>query len=132
MYRVPTLPWNSTLIHPHTHLHALAPSPFSGRTVNGVYQSGLFDKGSWMESQAGWARTVVTGRARLAGMPCGVVAVETQMVTRSIPADPGMPDSSEQNIVQAGQVRAAAAAATPLHAVPARWSTHPASLIHAL
>lgn len=25
------------------------------------WQSGLFDKGSWVEAQAGWARTVITG-----------------------------------------------------------------------
>ncbi len=29
--------------------------------------------------QAGWARTVVTGRARLGGVPVGVIAVETQV-----------------------------------------------------
>jgi hypothetical protein len=25
------------------------------------WQSGLFDRGSWVEAQAGWARTVITG-----------------------------------------------------------------------
>ena len=34
-------------------------------------------------------------------MAVGVIAVETQAVTRHLPADPGMPDSSEQNIPQA-------------------------------
>ena len=53
-----------------------------------------------MESHLGWARTAVTGRARLGGQPVGVIAVETQSVTRHLPADPGMPDSSEQNIPQ--------------------------------
>ena len=60
----------------------------------------LFDRGSWMESQAGWARTVVTGRARLGGVPVGVIAVETQTVICHVPADPGMPESSEQDIPQ--------------------------------
>lgn len=64
----------------------------------------LFDRGSWVESQEGWARTVVTGRARLGGLPVGVIAVETTTVMRHVPADPGMPDSSEQDIPQAGQV----------------------------
>lgn len=64
----------------------------------------LFDRGSWLESQGGWARSVVTGRARLAGMPVGVIAVESQTVMRHVPADPGMPDSAEQDIPQAGQV----------------------------
>lgn len=75
----------------------------------GGWQSGLFDRGSWWEAQEGWARTVVTGRARLGGVPVGVVAVETQMVMRHVPADPGMPDSSEQDLPQAGQVSGAAA-----------------------
>lgn len=49
------------------------------------WESGLFDKNSWTEAQAGWARTVVTGRARLGGIPVGVIAVETQ-VRRKPPA----------------------------------------------
>ncbi|KAL4426359.1 hypothetical protein ABPG77_004653 [Micractinium sp. CCAP 211/92] len=68
------------------------------------WRSGLFDRGSWMEAQAGWARTVVTGRARLGGVPVGVIAVETNTVMLNIAADPGMPDSSERVIPQAGQV----------------------------
>jgi len=71
---------------------------------DGDWHSGLFDRGSWVEAQAGWARTVVTGRARLGGNPVGVIAVETQTVMNHIPADPGMPDSSERVIPQAGQV----------------------------
>lgn len=62
--------------------------------------SGLFDRGSWIECQAGWARSVVTGRARLGGIPVGVIAVETQTVMLNIPADPGAPDSSERIIPQ--------------------------------
>jgi Carboxyl transferase domain len=65
----------------------------------------MFDRNSFTEAQAGWARTVVTGRARLGGIPVGVIAVETQTVVRVVPADPGMLDSSEQTIPQAGQVR---------------------------
>ncbi len=48
--------------------------------------------------------TQVTGRARLGGIPVGVIAVETQTVVRHQPADPGMPDSTEQHLPQAGQV----------------------------
>jgi acetyl-CoA carboxylase/biotin carboxylase 1 len=66
-----------------------------------LWQSGLFDRGSWVETQAGWARSVVTGRARLGGLPVGVIAVETQTVMLNIPADPGAPDSSERIIPQA-------------------------------
>jgi Carboxyl transferase domain len=66
---------------------------------------GLFDRDSWVECQAGWARTVVTGRARLGGLPVGVLGVETETVALSLPADPGLPSSSEQTIMQAGGVR---------------------------
>jgi acetyl-CoA carboxylase/biotin carboxylase 1 len=43
---------------------------------------------------------VVVGRARLGGVPVGVIAVETQTVMLNIPADPGAPDSSERIIPQ--------------------------------
>lgn len=32
---------------------------------------GLFDRNTWREASSGWARSVVTGRARLAGVPVG-------------------------------------------------------------
>ena len=64
---------------------------------------GLFDHGSWVECQAGWARTVITGRARLGGVPVGVIAVETQTVMLHCPADPGMPDSAERVVPQVHQ-----------------------------
>lgn len=78
----------------------------AGRTVSPLTPSsepwvgGLFDKGSWIETQSGWARSVVTGRARLGGIAVGVIAVETQTVMLNIPADPGAPDSSERVIPQ--------------------------------
>ena len=31
-----------------------------------------------METLSGWALSVVVGRARLGGIPCGVIAVETK------------------------------------------------------
>ena len=40
------------------------------------------------------------GRARLGGMPVGVIAVESATVMLQVPADPGMPDSSERTIPQ--------------------------------
>ncbi len=83
----------------------------AGRVVEGKWESGLFDKGSWSEAQAGWARSVVTGRARLGGIPVGVIAVETQTVMLNIPADPGAPDSSERFIPQVRECSLAWAAA---------------------
>jgi acetyl-CoA carboxylase / biotin carboxylase 1 len=71
---------------------------------DGVWQAGLCDRGSWIESQSGWARTVVVGRARLGGLPVAVLGVEVDTVLLSVPADPGAPESTEQTIPQAGQV----------------------------
>ncbi len=42
---------------------------------------------------APWAQTVVCGRARLGGIPVGVIAVETRTVEVTIPADPANLDS---------------------------------------
>eukprot|EP00850_Spirogloea_muscicola_P017414 SM000149S01349 [mRNA] locus=s149:208717:222851:+ [translate_table: standard] len=65
---------------------------------------GIFDCGSFCECLEGWGQTVVTGRARLGGVPIGVVAVETHTVVCNIPADPGQPQTGERQVSQAGQV----------------------------
>ncbi|KAG8215027.1 acetyl-CoA carboxylase [Butyriboletus roseoflavus] len=65
---------------------------------------GFFDKGSFQETLSGWAQTVVVGRARLGGIPIGVIAVETRTIERVIPADPANPASFEQKVMEAGQV----------------------------
>jgi acetyl-CoA carboxylase/biotin carboxylase 1 len=65
---------------------------------------GLFDKGSFEEALGGWARTVVVGRARLGGIPMGVIAVETRSVENVTPADPANPDSMEMISTEAGGV----------------------------
>jgi acetyl-CoA carboxylase/biotin carboxylase 1 len=68
------------------------------------YLSGFFDKGSFQETLGGWAQTVVVGRARLGGIPMGVIAVETRTIEKVVPADPANPASFEQKIMEAGQV----------------------------
>ncbi|CAI7638105.1 unnamed protein product [Penicillium glandicola] len=65
---------------------------------------GLFDKDSFEEALGGWARTVVVGRARLGGIPMGVIAVETRSVENVTPADPANPDSMEMISTEAGGV----------------------------
>lgn len=65
---------------------------------------GFFDKGSFQETLGGWAQTVVVGRARLGGIPMGVIAVETRTIERIVPADPANPASFEQRVMEAGQV----------------------------
>ncbi|XP_014612049.1 PREDICTED: acetyl-CoA carboxylase isoform X3 [Polistes canadensis] len=69
-----------------------------------IWESGFFDRGSWQEIMKPWAQTVITGRARLGGIPCGVIAVETRTVELHLPADPANPDSEAKTISQAGQV----------------------------
>ncbi|KAM4577442.1 acetyl-CoA carboxylase isoform 2-T3 [Odontesthes bonariensis] len=73
-------------------------------TVKGGWQSGFFDHGSFMEIMGSWAQTVVVGRARLGGIPLGVIAVETRTVEVTIPADPANLDSESKVLQQAGQV----------------------------
>ncbi|XP_054628286.1 acetyl-CoA carboxylase isoform X2 [Dunckerocampus dactyliophorus] len=72
--------------------------------VRGAWQSGFFDHGSFMEIMGSWAQTVVVGRARLGGIPLGVIAVETRTVELTIPADPANLDSESKVLQQAGQV----------------------------
>ncbi|AMD21457.1 HER178Cp [Eremothecium sinecaudum] len=75
-----------------------------GRDTPDGFEPGLFDKGSFQETLSGWARGVVVGRARLGGIPLGVIAVETRTVETLIPADPANPDSIESLVQEAGQV----------------------------
>jgi len=71
---------------------------------DGKWVSGFFDRGSFKEYLAGWGKSVVVGRARLGGIPMGVIAVETRMMEQRIPADPANPESRESIQPQAGQV----------------------------
>lgn len=75
-----------------------------GVHVDGEYQSGFCDEGSFKEYMEGWGKTVVIGRGRVGGLPIGIVAVETRAVERHIIADPA--DSTSHDIYepQAGQV----------------------------
>ena len=76
----------------------------SGKDDEEGYLSGLFDKDSFQEALGGWAKTVVVGRARLGGIPMGVIAVETRSVENVTPADPANPDSTEMITQEAGGV----------------------------
>lgn len=73
-------------------------------TNPGEWESGMFDRDSWSEIMERWAQTVVTGRARLGGIPVGVIAVETRTVELTMPADPANLDSEAKTFQQAGQV----------------------------
>ena len=54
-------------------------SPYDVRELlDNADGTGLFDAGSFTETLGGWGKTVVAGRAKLGGIPFGVVAVETR------------------------------------------------------
>lgn len=76
----------------------------AGKEDEEGFLSGLFDRDSFQESLGGWAKTVVVGRARLGGIPMGVIAVETRTVENISPADPANADSIEQVVQEAGGV----------------------------
>ena len=76
----------------------------TGKEDEEGFLPGLFDKDSFEEALGGWARTVVIGRARLGGIPMGVIAVETRSVENVTPADPANPDSTELISQEAGGV----------------------------
>lgn len=71
---------------------------------DGTWEDGFFDRGSFQEILTGWARSVVAGRARLGGIPVGVVATETRTSELTIPADPADLASESKSLSQAGQV----------------------------
>jgi acetyl-CoA carboxylase/biotin carboxylase 1 len=71
---------------------------------NGEWHGGFFDKGSFTETLAGWAKTVVVGRARLGGIPMGVIATENRIAEAIKPADPADLRASEAVIQEAGGV----------------------------
>lgn len=75
-----------------------------GKAHNGGWLSGFFDHESFHEIMKGWAKTVVCGRARLGGIPLGVIAVETRTVEMQTPADPANLDTDARSLQQAGQV----------------------------
>lgn len=66
--------------------------------------TGLFDRNSFDEIMSGWAKTIIAARARIRGLPVGVVSVETRTMECEIPADPADQQSQARNVFQAGQV----------------------------
>ncbi|KAI9011227.1 acetyl-CoA carboxylase [Gaertneriomyces semiglobifer] len=72
--------------------------------IPGEFIDGFFDRSSFTETLAGWAKGVVVGRARLGGIPVGVISVETRSTETVIPADAADEKSQEQTVTEAGQV----------------------------
>lgn len=71
---------------------------------NGNWISGFFDKGSFIETLQGWAKSVIVGRARLGGIPMGVIATENRTVESIKPADPADVKATETVKQEAGGV----------------------------
>ena len=69
-----------------------------------TWESGFFDHGSFVETLSGWAKTVVVGRARLGGIPMGVIVTENRTSEALQPADPADLSSQEMTLQQAGGV----------------------------
>nr|CAD7427551.1 unnamed protein product [Timema monikensis] len=63
------------------------------------WEKGFFDHDSFEEIMQLWAQTVVVGRARLGGIPVGVIAVETRTVELTLPADPANLDSEAKSSI---------------------------------
>lgn len=82
----------------------LAPVPGVSEGGEAVWTSGFFDKHSFCEALAGWAKTVVVGRARLGGIPMGVIVTENRTAEALKPADPADLTSQEKMVQQAGGV----------------------------
>ena len=68
------------------------------------WQSGFFDRDSFVETLSGWAKTVVVGRGRLGGIPMGVIVTENRTAEATKPADPADITSQEKLVQQAGGV----------------------------
>jgi acetyl-CoA carboxylase/biotin carboxylase 1 len=75
-----------------------------GDCKESTWTSGFFDRGSFVEALAGWAKTVVVGRGRLGGIPMGVIVTENRTAEATKPADPADATSSEKMVQQAGGV----------------------------
>lgn len=76
----------------------------TGHFEDSQWKSGFFDKDSFMETMDGWAKNIIVGRARLGGIPVGVIAVETKTIEQVIPADPADSTSQEHIVQKAGPV----------------------------
>ncbi|KAF1745296.1 hypothetical protein MXB_2628, partial [Myxobolus squamalis] len=65
---------------------------------------GFFDQKSVFEINKGWAKTVITGRARLGGVPVSFILNDNKTIKSIIPADPADPNDLPKDNVSIGQV----------------------------
>ncbi|KII67787.1 Acetyl-CoA carboxylase [Thelohanellus kitauei] len=65
---------------------------------------GFFDLNSVFEINTGWASAVITGRAKLGGIPVSFILNDIKMVKQVIPADPADPNDFPKECIHIGQV----------------------------
>jgi acetyl-CoA carboxylase/biotin carboxylase 1 len=76
----------------------------TGTTSGDKWIGGFFDRDTFVETLAGWAKTVIVGRGRLGGIPMGVIITENRTAEALKPADPADATSQEKMVQQAGGV----------------------------
>ena len=76
----------------------------TGAMEGDKWVGGFFDRNSFVETLAGWAKTVIVGRGRLGGIPMGVIITENRTAEALKPADPADATSQEKMVQQAGGV----------------------------
>ncbi|CAX65073.1 acetyl-CoA carboxylase [Caenorhabditis elegans] len=67
-------------------------------------KQGLFDTDSFDEIRSSWAASMVTGRAKLNGLPVGVIASQWKSYEKLLLADESVENSEEMITSKAGQV----------------------------
>ncbi|CAL2038637.1 unnamed protein product [Caenorhabditis brenneri] len=67
-------------------------------------KQGIFDIGSFDEICTSWAASIVTGRAKLNGLPVGVIASQWKSFDKRQLADESVDISEETTVTRAGQV----------------------------
>uniref|UniRef100_A0A1I7T0B6 acetyl-CoA carboxylase n=1 Tax=Caenorhabditis tropicalis TaxID=1561998 RepID=A0A1I7T0B6_9PELO len=67
-------------------------------------KQGIFDTGSFDEIRTSWAASIVTGRAKLNGMPVGVIASQWKLFEKRQLADESVDNGEETTVTRAGQV----------------------------
>lgn len=76
----------------------------NGNFYEDKWMAGFFDMGSFCEIKKDWARSVVTGRARLCGISVGVIAAETRSFKQTIASDPADEKSEEKTVNRSGNI----------------------------
>jgi methylmalonyl-CoA carboxyltransferase large subunit len=79
----PRLPSDNN-VDPNPELARIIPvDPKQGYDVRGVI-GGIVDQGDFLEVQAGWARNIVVGFARIVGRPVGIIANQPSVLSGAL------------------------------------------------